>query len=361
LADANNLTQNATVFPGQQLVIPGDLVKPDYDTPMASAKPAVIIDTQDIGAALDKEVAESEQLTLPADEDAAELAQTDSEVTEAQDKLAELAAISKDAAPYDLNTGETLWDFAKRTTGDATNWQAIADQNNFSEKQAVTVRPGQTIFVPEALLKTELGAAEPAIVTETVAVKPEETAVVKALEETVTVISEETAVVEAVEETVAVMPEETAVVEAVDETVAAVAVEVKIPEAAEQTVATALPVESETTVMDNAAELAASVSSLDETQPIKIVEAAYKTDDGPTPLSDAVEALQMVENPNIPAEIVVSGTYYPKAVYNSADFSSSLLMRVSPGTSLQVSRAMGTWFEVETDKGVGYVHQRDIK
>ena len=58
---------------------------------------------------------------------------------------------------------------------------------------------------------------------------------------------------------------------------------------------------------------------------------------------------------------MVSGTYYPKAVYNDADFSSSLLMRVSPGTTLQVSRAIGSWYEVSTDQGTGYVHARDIK
>ncbi len=58
---------------------------------------------------------------------------------------------------------------------------------------------------------------------------------------------------------------------------------------------------------------------------------------------------------------MVSGTYYPKAIYNNADFSSSLLMRVSPGTTLQVSKAMGNWYQVKTSKGLGYVHQRDIK
>jgi len=59
--------------------------------------------------------------------------------------------------------------------------------------------------------------------------------------------------------------------------------------------------------------------------------------------------------------IMVSGTYYPKAVYNKADFSSSLLMRVSPGTRLVVSKAVGPWYEVMTEKGVGYVHSRDTK
>jgi len=59
--------------------------------------------------------------------------------------------------------------------------------------------------------------------------------------------------------------------------------------------------------------------------------------------------------------IVVSGTYYPKAVYNDANFSASLPMRVSPGTELQVIRSLGPWFEVRTEQGIGFVHSRDIK
>ena len=101
-------------------------------------------------------------------------------------------------------------------------------------------------------------------------------------------------------------------------------------------------------------ELLASANNLmDETQDIKIVEAKYQSDDSvdiaPTDISESNQI------------IMVSGTYYPKAVYNEADFSSSLLMRVSPGTEMTVSRAIGPWFEVQTENGVGYMHSRDIK
>ena len=72
-------------------------------------------------------------------------------------------------------------------------------------------------------------------------------------------------------------------------------------------------------------------------------------------------AAESVAEGTAPDEIMVSGTYYPKAVYNDADFSSSLLMRVSPGTKLLVSRAVGPWYEVATEQGTGYVHARDIK
>ena len=102
----------------------------------------------------------------------------------------------------------------------------------------------------------------------------------------------------------------------------------------------------------------------DETQPITIVEANFQADPSEQPIkipSDALEIVKLTPQSADLNQVMVSGTYYPKAIYNDADFSSSLLMRVSPGTSLKVSNAVGNWFEVETEKGTGYVHQRDIK
>ena len=101
---------------------------------------------------------------------------------------------------------------------------------------------------------------------------------------------------------------------------------------------------------------------------IKIVEANFQGEP-PKELqlakqSDDLLAEQGEAAPGTEADgdaVMVSGTYYPKAIYNEANFSSSLLMRVSPGTKLNVSKAVGPWFEVVTDKGVGYVHSRDTK
>lgn len=330
LADVNNLTQSASVFPGQKLTIPANMVKPDYETPVAAAATPLMTDSQSENGSTDEqlELADSSRLAIPVDtaEETEQLAQTASDAAQQiEEKAAQLAAASLDATPYDLDIGETLWDFSKRTTGDALNWQAIADHNSFSEKQAVTVRPGQTIYVPQSLLDTNSTESASAPADDVVIPLGQEVADVKPLSAVTTDPAATTAV--------------------------------------EQTVAAALPalteVQSPTITISD--ELPAEPSILDETQPIQIVEATYKTDDALSAESTDVEPVQMVENDNIPANIMVSGTYYPKAVYNNADFSSSLLMRVSPGTTLQVSKAMGTWFEVETEKGVGYVHQRDIK
>lgn len=322
LADVNNLSPNASVFPGQQLIIPADMVKPGYlsapDATIEQAQNAVEsttpVETQSIASATSELVEDaiasvedtvpSERLLIPEPG------------ANKQDVVA--AASTVNDASIKLSPGETLWDFAKRTTGDATNWQAIATHNNFTEKQAVVVRAGQSITVPGALVKPDLDLA-------------------------------------------AVSAESAAPQVASAEPVIA---------AAETQDASAISVADETAVVASS-ELLAEASTLDETQlsgdataPMTIVEATYKTDASLAPSTvertfDDSGNLTLQEV--VHGEIMVSGTYYPKAIYNDADFSSSLLMRVSPGTTLQVSKAMGNWFEVETNKGVGYVHQRDIK
>jgi len=341
LAEVNDLTQSAVVFPGQQLVIPSDLVKPDFDTPetMAGGVSAIAAQTtQELDPTTrSAALVEADQLALgapapiAADPAAAVVQSTQptssAALTQVTDTEAERATIAINASPVDLNEGETLWDFAKRTTGDATNWQAIAAQNNFTEKQAVTVRPGQTIFVPHALIKGEDSASN--------AVEPANSQLQSAsVSEAEPVLSEPSSLDG--EQIAASQTQNTA-----SETQIKFSEQLVIPYADEQ---------------GDSQAMQASLNQ-DQPQTMQIVEATYKTD---MPLIDTDA------NPELLADaaeqnIMVSGTYYPKAVYNSADFSSSLLMRVSPGTTLQVSRTMGSWFEVETDKGIGYVHARDIK
>ena len=390
LADANNLEQSATVYPDQELIIPADLVKQNYESPVTSD--ALAVNEADEDAAAESRAVNAASVDLAADSLAASEASVDSaadslaaseasvdfaadslaaseasvdsaadtlaaseaSVDSAADTLAlndasidyttedpdapEIAAafvstgepaidVSVAATPFDLQNSETLWDFAKRTTGDATNWQAIADHNNFTEKQAVTVRPGQTIYVPQAMVRDGLGADLPSAETaDSLAINATESG-----EELV-----ETTAAEA----------DTVVTDAATTASAASA---DIASDISTVAAAALPLETE------------APENAEETPDIRIVEATYKTDDSLNPVAADEESVTIVENANIPEQIMVSGTYYPKAIYNDADFSASLLMRVSPGTTLQVSKAMGTWYEVETDKGVGYVHQRDIQ
>ncbi len=313
LADVNNLGPNAAVFPGQRLIVPADMVKPDYDDVVADvvantqqAETPILINTQDLTDTTNK--TDSKSVDENASTDTQRLA------IPATNESTELATAQSAGQPFKLNAGETLWDFAKRTTGDATNWQAIAGQNNFTEKQAVLVRAGQTIYVPKEMVRPELDVADNTV--------------------------QKLDVADNTNQTPTNAPEQAVELAAADPT----------SENANQQAITAT------------SNLLASASALDETQSIKIVEATFKPDESREPInveSAITDALTSTVGDS--EQIMVSGTYYPKAIYNDADFSSSLLMRVSPGTTLQVSKAMGNWFEVTTDKGVGYVHQRDIK
>lgn len=52
-----------------------------------------------------------------------------------------------------LEGDETLWAFARRVTGNALNWQAIADANKIDD--ATSVSADQRLMVPKALLRLE--------------------------------------------------------------------------------------------------------------------------------------------------------------------------------------------------------------
>ncbi|ASJ76459.1 LysM peptidoglycan-binding domain-containing protein [Granulosicoccus antarcticus] len=334
LADINNLGPNASVYAGQKLIIPADMIKPSLNQTAAletsvqdSVPEQIYVDTQNLSGAISEETAAKPQLEVPAS--AASDAEKPTQVS---------------AKAFKLNPGETLWDFAKRTTGDATNWQAIAGQNEFSAEQAAVVRTGQTIYVPENLIKSDL---ESAIITAT----PE-------LETAVNVTSSvEDEVLETVETAANITPAQPSTTIAKSEALRTLTISSKPSK---------VDVAGETELLDaNADLLSESIASVKPDQAIKIVEANFQSEETTSLTTQATDALKSVtpepDTQSSPDQIMVSGTYYPKAIYNNADFSSSLLMRVSPGTTLQVAKSMGNWYQVKTSKGLGYVHQRDIK
>lgn len=294
LADINNLNQDAGIYVGQALTIPAKMLKPGYldsiNGTLTASNPALINAEED---------SDSDQEIVIASADTG------------SSRLAIPAAAEIPGTAVKLNAGETLWEFAKRTTGDATNWKAIAGHNDFTERQAVVVRAGQTIMVPEDLIKSDIAVAN---------VQP------------------------------VAQPELTE--EARAEVLAAID---KLNQSA---------ITASSALLTEASSLSNAQLLSDETQSITIVEANFQADPSQQPIEIAADTIEVVKmskpSPDL-NQIMVSGTYYPKAIYNDADFSSSLLMRVSPGTSLKVSKAIGNWFEVETENGKGYMHQRDIK
>jgi len=283
LADINNLAPNASVFPGQELTIPADMIKPGYlqdagaTTAAATLQPAAT-DTEVQTASTD-----TKRLVIPEDgelTDNTELADNSAADTEAVK-----VDITADAQRFKVGPGETLWNFAKRTTGDATNWKTIAAQNNFTEKQATSVYPGQSIYVPSGIVKS----------------------------------------------------------------IDAVAAAVPAKEVVKTELAAAPKVnDTDTDALEAAAAvLASSESILDDSAPIKIVEAKFQEPEATTaaaavkvePETLAVEAKKQ-NVANAGQQIMVSGTYYPKAIYNEADFSSSLLMRVFRVRSYQCQKLL---------------------
>ena len=290
LADVNDLAPDAAVYPGQVLTIPADLVRPErLAESTATADPSV-----PAGAA-DSLSPDGEPLALAA---------------------------APPGSDFELEAGETLWDLAKRATGDATNWRAIAEANGFTDRDASRVRPGQTITVPLALV-SEAPVTDAVGSDGTGAVADAAASAVPAAGGGEAAEGTETVQLPDVDATGPLEP---------------------IPSG---------PLSNEVVRAEPVADAPRARAKNAGDDALQIVDAAYRR--------GAAEREASALPSDLPSKIMVSGTYYPKAVYHDADFSSSLLMRVSPGTTLQVSRALGPWFEVQTEQGKGYVHTRDIK
>ena len=59
--------------------------------------------------------------------------------------------------------------------------------------------------------------------------------------------------------------------------------------------------------------------------------------------------------------IKVVGTYYPKGIYSEPVGSSSLLMRVAPGSTFVYEESIGEWIKIRTETGTGYIRKIDAK
>jgi len=304
LADINNLMPNASVYPGQKLIIPSDMVKPGYLEPMNEA-----VTEQTVVA-----------LEVPKKKSLADVEQVAAAEPKAITSNSAFAATMADASTHmEVGPNESLWDFSKRTTGDATNWKLLAEVNQFNEKQTTAVWPGQKILVPTDMI-VERDANGVIIAKNTMGGSMPTTANDQLQEGDVVAVIEE------------------------------------------------LPADAGAAVDAVAADATAAVlagTNQPQEGDIKIVEAAFQGDANIKPVTEeqlAEEAALAANTANDGlGTVMIKGTYYPKGIYNRADFEGGLLMRVSPGTELVVSKAIGPWLEVKTDKGVGYVHNRDVK
>lgn len=223
------------------------------------------------------------------------------------------AASSGDSETFTVQAGESLWTLSERATGNSANWLKIANFNGMDERAANHIRYGQKLNVPSDLLADGVSGD--------------------------TIASGET--------------RQDTGKDAANAVAQAISPAKQTP-----------GVDAGTT--DGARELAAAEPATEQTEVVE-VPANFKAQppaDLPSEAKQSGDEHLLAEQAAPAAgqqngEIMVSGTYYPKAIYNEANFSSSLLMRVSPGTRLKVMQTIGPWYEVETDQGTGFVHSRD--
>lgn len=57
--------------------------------------------------------------------------------------------------------------------------------------------------------------------------------------------------------------------------------------------------------------------------------------------------------------IKVIGSYYPKGIYSAPQTSSTLLMRVTPGTTFDLEATIDGWFKITTENGSGFIRHSD--
>ena len=67
-----------------------------------------------------------------------------------KDNSVEPVTVEEAAIPFAVNINETLWSFAKRTTGNALNWETIAQTNGIDN--AKTLASGTVLNVPATLV-----------------------------------------------------------------------------------------------------------------------------------------------------------------------------------------------------------------
>ncbi|HBR98302.1 MAG TPA: hypothetical protein DD979_13140 [Gammaproteobacteria bacterium] len=293
-----------------------------------------------------------------------------------------------------LGAGETLYSIASRFTGASTNWKRIADYNHIASPDQMTV--GMEILIPLHLIITEeRNALSPK--TDYTLVSPPKSAFDAshgsmtaqqplANRQATSPLSSE----------LHEKPVDIAMLEIQAEPAPAAPAT-----AVSQTQTTVTPLPNAPMTTDTVSTNAAAAATRDSTgyQPAGFRERLSQlansikgrlstpatvaaappvptvtfTGDKSEPISEPTpeaEAEPQVIKPQATAMaesakpennewVKIGGDFTPKAIYKYANYSSGLLMRVSPGTTLKMTRQTNDWYEVETSKGAGFVFHRD--
>jgi len=216
---------------------------------------------------------------------------------------------------YVLESDDTLYSVAAELTDSGFNWKEIAKYNNISSPGAISV--GTEIIIPEHLLIDRLKTTHKTPELKQQTASP--SLVAKQWKTTATV-SASTQIIEKKEEP-------------------SIHAEAKMdtPSATEK-------------IKSKAASL------------VKSKLFSEKEDKNKETLSEQASS-QKQNNKEISQgqRVLVSGSFTPKAVYKGAGYNSGLLMRVKPGSKFVLTKTSGRWFQVETNKGAGYIFHRDAQ
>lgn len=213
------------------------------------------------------------------------------------DTLATPAADIADST-YEVEQDDRLSEIALRLTGESSNWNIIAARNNITDPRALAV--GTVLIIPGELFENKA----------TVAARD----------------TENTAQVVDITDLSALAP--------------------RVTTGAGVSVLQGHSAPDLSTVKDSA-DITVSAVTINRTFDLQPIEQALETDHTSQRYDSAAP------------QIRVTGTYYPKGVYEQPANYARLIGRAAPGTLFELDNEINDWYKIITDQGIGYIRSSD--
>ena len=246
----------------------------------------------------------------------------DEHVIPAADPLAERADLT-----YQVKDGDQLSGIALRLTGAISNWQAIATRNGISNPRTLAV--GQVLIIPSELLLDVNSLPDDSVSSTT---QNLDTAKAQSLQSTAPDSKTATAV--------------TGSDTAVNSTGTRAVSPPPVTTGHGVSVLRGLTALERNSAEDSA-DITLSAVNINRTFDLHPIEYPLATD--PNDLRyDSTAPL-----------IKVTGTYYPKGVYENPANYSRLIGRAAPGSLFQLDNEINDWYKIITDQGIGYIRRSD--
>ncbi len=253
--------------------------------------------------------------------------------------------IKEPTSEYVVESGETLFSIAEKLTGSSNNWKEIAQNNHLDTPESLRV--GTIVKIPpELVLQT---TEEPISTPSTENVQVSENTIQPSIDTELTDFENEIPFVLANRSPTSEIEDKAPSIETHNAT----------NEDSERA-----------TGNNNAPGFTSRAVAFAKTLQEKIFASKVNKRDIST-IENAETNVNLAKNKNTTIEsapdsslnrnILISGSYTPKAIYKGAGYDSGLLMRVPPGTHLKLTKSIDEWFQVETIKGSGYVFHRDAE